>query len=220
MNRLIVRYGYPLTGVILVIFAWVVVQRAARGWNEIIPLALAAAIVWAIGTPLFVFAWPRITVGGFKRAIVRRGLGDGPIPVNTLQAARETSSSAATGSLLTTGSDDLVYVAGWLDVRQEPHVLHVPDMAGRYYSVQFTEPSSGANVAYVGTRTTGEGAGEYLLTGPGWTGAVPAGMAHLALPSASALVIGRIFFAGDDDLAAARELARGMRLTPLGAAAG
>ena len=63
MNRLILRYGYPITGVILLIFAWVVYQRIARG-SDIITLAVTAGIVWVIGAPAFIWFWPRITVGG------------------------------------------------------------------------------------------------------------------------------------------------------------
>ena len=35
----------------------------------------------------------------------------------------------------------MLYIGGWLDLRNGPQVLHVPEMAGRYYSVQFTDPS-------------------------------------------------------------------------------
>jgi hypothetical protein len=45
--------------------------------------------------------------------------------------------------------------------------------AGRYYSVQFNDPSMNANFAYIGKRTTGTGAGEYLVNGPRWKGTVP-----------------------------------------------
>ncbi len=117
MNRLILRYGYPITAVILLIFAWVVAQRLARGVEAIIPLAVAAVVVWLLGTFVFVYFWPRITVGGFKRAIVRRGFGGGPIPINTLYAVPDRSSeSASSGSLMAVGTDDLVYVGGWLDL--------------------------------------------------------------------------------------------------------
>ena len=61
----------------------------------------------------------------------------------------------------------MLYVGGWLDLSKGPQVLHVPDMAGRYYSVQFTDPSDGTDFAYVGTRTTGTQAGDYLITRPG-----------------------------------------------------
>jgi Uncharacterized conserved protein len=216
MNRLILKYGYPITVVILLIFAWVVYQRASHGWSEIIPLAVTAVVVWALGAPAFIYFWPRITVSGFKRAILKHGLGGDPIPVNTLYAVPTTSSSSAqSGSLLATGTDDLLYIAGWLDLRRGPQVLHAPDMAGRYYSVQFTDPSSSANFAYVGKRTTGTSAGDYVLSGPGWKGTIPDGMTQISSPNNSVLVIGRVFVDGDGDLPTAYALAKQLRLTPL-----
>jgi len=215
MNRLILRYGYPITAVILVVFAWVIYQRISRG-GSLVPLAVTAVIVWALGTPAFIFFWPRLTVAGFKRAIVKRGFGGGPIPVNRLYAEPNVSSaSASNASLLGTGTDDVLYVAGWLDLRNGPQVLHAPDMAGRYYSVQFTDPTSSANFAYVGKRTTGTEAGDYLLSGPGWKGTVPKGMTQIASPNNSALVIGRVFVAGDSDQPAAFALAQQLQLAPL-----
>ncbi len=71
MNRLFLRYPYPIAAVILLIFAWVVAQRLARGVDAIIPLAVAAVVVWLLGTFVFIYLWPQITVGGFKRAIAQ-----------------------------------------------------------------------------------------------------------------------------------------------------
>lgn len=215
MNRLILRYGYPLTAVILLVFAWVVYRRLAGGLDAIIPLAVAAIVVWVVGAPAFIYFWPRITVGGFKRAILRRGFGAGPIPVNTLYAVMDRSSQSATASVLGTGTDDVLYLGGWLDVSAAPRMLHVPEMAGRYYSVQFTDPSSGANFAYVGKRTTGTAAGDFLLCGAGWKGDVPTGMTRIDVPHRSALLIGRVFAADDDDRVAAYALAKQIQLAPL-----
>jgi hypothetical protein len=61
------------------------------------------------------------------------------------------------------------------DLSKGSHVLHVPAMAGRYYSVQFTDPSKNINFAYVGKRTTGTEGGDYVLTAPGWKGTIPSG---------------------------------------------
>src|SRR5690349_8281563 len=102
-----------MTAVILLIFAWVVAQRLSRGVGTIIPLAVAAVIVWLLGAFVFIYVWPQITVGGFKRAILQRGFGGGPIPVNTLYAVPDRSSeSASRGSLMAVGTDDLIYVGG------------------------------------------------------------------------------------------------------------
>jgi len=214
VNRLILRYPYPISAVILLIFAWVVAQRLARGVDAIIPLAVAAVVVWLLGTFVFIYVWPQITVGGFKRAIVQRGFGGGPIPINTLYAVPDRSSQSR-GSLMAVGTDDVVYVGGWLDLEAGPRVLHVPEMAGRYYSVQFTDPTTGATVAYVGKRTTGTDAGDFLLSEPGWTGNVPGGMTRIEIPHRSALVIGRVFAADDHDRHVADALARQIQLTPL-----
>ncbi len=216
MNRLILKYPYPITAAILLIFAWVVVQRLTRGVEAIIPLAVAAVVVWLLGVFVFIYFWPQITVSGFRRAIVKRGFGGGPIPINTLYAVADRSSeSASRGSLMAVGTDDLVYVGGWVDLEAGPRVLHVPELAGRYYSVQFTDPTSGANVAYVGKRTTGTDAGDFLLCEPKWTGSVPGGMTRIDVPHRSALVIGRVFAADDDDRLVAYALAKQIQLTPL-----
>ncbi|WP_111721576.1 hypothetical protein [Homoserinimonas sp. OAct 916] len=60
--------------------------------SAILLLASTAVVVWVLGAFVFVYFWPRITVGGFKRIFVRRGLG-GPIPVNTLFAVPGSRSS-------------------------------------------------------------------------------------------------------------------------------
>jgi len=215
MNRLILKYGYPITVVILLVFVWVVYRRLAGGVAAIIPLAVAAGVVWVAGTLGFIYYWPRITVGGFKRALLKRGFGGGPIPVNTLYAVRDRSSQAATSSVMGTGTDDVLYLGGWLDVGTEPRVLQVPEMDGRYYSVQFTDPTSGANFAYVGKRTTGTAAGDYLLCEPGWTGDVPTGMTRIDVPHRAALLIGRVFAADEEDRLAAYALAKKIQLATL-----
>ena len=215
MNRLILKYGYQVTAVILVVFAWVVYRRLAGGVGTIIPLAVAAVVVWILGSMAFVYYWPRITVEGFRRAIVRRGFGGGPIPVNTLYAVQDRSSQAAASSVMGTGTDDLLYVGGWLDVSGAPRVLHVPEMDGRYYSVQFTDPTTGANFAYVGKRTTGTAARDFLLCDPGWKGDLPDRMTRIDVPHGSALLIGRVFAASDEDRLAAYSLAKQIQLGPL-----
>jgi hypothetical protein len=88
---------------------------------------------------------------------------------------------------------DTLATVGWWDLGKGAQVLHVPNIVGRYYSVQFTDPSNNTNFAYVGKRTTGTEAGDYLITGPGWKGAVPRGMAQISSPNNSVLVLGRVF---------------------------
>ncbi|MFF0430156.1 DUF1254 domain-containing protein [Streptomyces sp. NPDC004520] len=81
----------------------------------------------------------------------------------------------------------------------------MPDTAGRYYVLQFVDVWTN-NFAYVGRRATGTAAGNYLLTGPGWSGEVPAGATRIAAPTATATIVGRWACDGADDLAAVRAL--------------
>jgi hypothetical protein len=216
MNRLILKYATPVTIAILAIFAWVTYRRiAAGGLGSIILLVATTVAIWVICTFVFIYFWPRITVGGFKRIFVRRGLGGGPIPVNTIYAVPESpSESALSGSVIATGTGDVLYYGGWLDVNAGPQVLHVPEMGQRYYSVQFTDPTSGANFAYVGKRTTGTAAGDFLLCERNWRGDTPYGMTRIDVPHHAALLIGRVFVANEDDRHTAYELAKLIQLTP------
>ena len=169
---------------------------------------------------LVIYLWPRMLLSVFKRAILAKGFGDGPVPVNTLYTQSQAlfadplRAPARASNLMTTGVNrDTLMTIGWLDLSQGPRHLRVPDMAGRYYSVQFTDPSNNTNFAYVGKRTTGTEAGDYLITGPGWKGQVPSGVTQITSPNNSVLVIGRVFVGGDVDLSTAHELASQIQLT-------
>ena len=216
MNRFILKHGYLVTFVILAILAWFVYRQFIVLRSPLFPFAAVAAIVWVLGTFVFLYFWPTITYAAYKRAVVQHGLGGGPIPVNTLCAVPGLSSPSAPGSsLMATGSDDVLYVGGWLDLSKGSQVLHVPDMNGRYYSMQFTDPHDGANFAYVGTRTTGCRAGDFLITGPGWQGSVPQGLRQISSPNNSVLVIGRVFVESDSDLSTAYGISMQIQLTPI-----
>jgi hypothetical protein len=168
---------------------------------------------------LAIYFWPHLLLGVFKRAVLTKGF-EGPIPINTLATAPEAIFAdplhppASASRLATTGvNHDTVPTVGVLDLRDEPQILHVPDMAGRYYSVQFTAPNN-TIFAYVGTRTTGTEAGDYLITGPGWKGQLPSGLKQISSPHNSVFVIGRILVYNDSDLPTACALARQIQIVP------
>jgi hypothetical protein len=176
-------------------------------------------VVWVLGTFAFIHFYPQVAFYGIKRLITQRGADattSSGIPINTLYAVPNRASPTASSSkILTTGTDDVLYVIGWLDLSKGPQVLHVPDFSERYYSVQFTDSSDGAAFAYVGTRATGTQAGDYLITGPGWTGQVPSGITQISSPNNSVLVIGRVLVESDSDLSTAYDLSKQIQLTPL-----
>jgi hypothetical protein len=177
---------------------------------------------WALGTFLLAYFWPHFVNNFYKKAILNQGFGNGPVPINTLYTEPQalfaeplTAQPASGSNLMTVGvNHDTLLTVGWLDLSKGPLVLHVPDFSGRYYSVQFTDPFD-VDFAYVGTRTTGTQAGDYLITGPGWKGQAPSGMKQIASPNDSVLVLGRVLVYNDNDLATAYDLSKQIRLTPL-----
>lgn len=180
-------------------------------------------VAWALGTSLLVYFWPHLVTNLYKRAILKQGLDEGPIPINTLYTEPQnffadplnTSLPPGSSKLMTTGvNHDTLLTAGWLDLSQGPQILHVPEFSGRYYSVQFTDPFN-VDFAYVGTRATGTQAGDYLISGPDWKGQVPGGMTQISSPNNSVLVVGRVLVYSEDDLSTAYDLSKQIQLTPL-----
>lgn len=190
--------------------------------KHLLTFGLAVVIAWALGTVLFIYFWPHLVNNIYKNAVLDQGFGEGPVPINTLYTepqalfAEPLAAQSASGSnLMTVGvNHDTLLTVGWLDLSNGPQVLHVPDFSGRYYSVQLTDPFD-VDFAYVGTRTTGTQAGDYLITGPGWKGKVPSGMTRISSPNNSVLVLGRILVYSDTDLPTAYNLAKQIQLTPL-----
>ena len=75
-----------------------------------------------------------------------------------------------------TPNSDTPYSFVWMDLRAEPVVLSVPAVEkGRYYAIQL-EDGNCFNYGYVGSRSTGNDAGDYMVVGPDWKGATPPGI--------------------------------------------
>jgi len=80
---------------------------------------------------------------------------------------------------IVTPNSDTPYSMIQADLRAEPVVFCVPAVdKKRYYSVQLADLYS-FNYGYVGSRTTGNDAGCYLIAGPRWQGEKPDGIAKV-----------------------------------------
>jgi hypothetical protein len=75
-----------------------------------------------------------------------------------------------------TPNSDTPYTTAWLDLRAEPMVISVPAVPkDRYYAIQLIDGNT-YNFGYIGSRATGNEPGDYLIVGPDWKGATPAGI--------------------------------------------
>jgi hypothetical protein len=79
-------------------------------------------------------------------------------------------------SAFVTPNSDTPYTFLSLDLRAEPIVLTIPSVEkNRYWVFQMMDIYS-FNFDYLGTRTTGNNGGTFLIAGPRWKGTVPGGI--------------------------------------------
>jgi hypothetical protein len=117
-------------------------------------------------------------------------------------------------------NNDTLYLLSWLDLRTEPRVIEVPVTDDRYFVVQLVDMFT-YNYGYVGTRTTGNAGGRYMIAGPGWNGAVPGGIDNVfAANSDYVFALGRVAVNGPADLANGVALEAEFRIIPLSEFAG
>src|SRR6266404_5001188 len=75
-----------------------------------------------------------------------------------------------------TPNSDTPYSFVGMDLRAEPMVLTVPVIEKeRYFSVQLIDAYT-FNFDYIGSRTTGNNGGSYVVAGPNWKGETPKGV--------------------------------------------
>src|SRR5690242_7869908 len=109
---------------------------------------------------------------------------------------------------------DTLYSIAWLDMTKEPMIVSAPNTDGRYYLLPMLDMWTDV-FASPGWRTTGTQAGNFLVTPPGWTGTVPAGMTRIGAPTPTIWIIGRTKTDGPADYAAVHEIQAGFKATPL-----
>jgi hypothetical protein len=151
----------------------------------------------------------------YKQAVDDSG-SDYKAPFNHIGHARDVATPEDTW--VVTPNSDTPYSFSWLDLRAEPVVITMPTVEGaRYYSAQLIDLST-FNFAYLGTRSFGNGGGDFLITGPDWKGEPPGGI-KAVIPCETQLLYAlfRTQLFNADDIASVRTIQDGYRVQPLSA---
>ena len=111
-------------------------------------------------------------------------------------------------------NDDTLYGLTWLDLTDGPQVIEVPATHGRYYSIQLIDMWSNS-FAYIGLRATGDRAGAYAITPPGWSGKAPSRVKQIKSPTKRLLALVRTFVKDPKDLKAAQKIHTSYTTGPL-----
>jgi hypothetical protein len=184
--------------------------------KNLIVFSVALLLTLAIGTFVYIFEIPPLIYSGWEQGLMQKGVGQGPVPINTFSTSPNLFNPNSTKSnrLIAGGDPGLLYSGAILDLGRGPLILSVPASGSRYYDIEFVD-SRGDDFAYVGSRTTGGQAGNFLIRGPGWEGTLPSGMTQITSPDNRVLLIGRVLVQNASELSVAYNLSTQMHLTPL-----
>jgi hypothetical protein len=168
-----------------------------------------------IATDAYIYGYPLVTMEITRRQLtnLEKPIQGRGAPMGQLLLSREYLT--ADNKQVTAPNADTLYVTGWIDVAKEPWVLSLPETKGRYYL--FPMLNAWTDVFQVpGTRTTGELAQVYAITGPGWKGTLPKGVKEYKSETALVWFIGRVYCTGSpEDYAAVHKLEDAISLVPL-----
>ncbi|HEY2463817.1 MAG TPA: DUF1254 domain-containing protein [Steroidobacteraceae bacterium] len=109
---------------------------------------------------------------------------------------------------------DTLYSTAWLDLSQEPILLHVPDTHGRYYVMQLLDAWT-ETFGMPGKRTGGTGARWFGIVGPDWKGILPPHVEKITSPTNTVWLLGRTQVNGIADYDEVHAIQAGFALMPL-----
>jgi hypothetical protein len=178
--------------------------------------AAKEAEAFAHAVEAYIYGYPLVTMEFTRRVMTNVEMPEGTRgPMGQFVRLREYPSAKFRD--VTAPNADTLYTTIWLDVSKEPWIVNVPDMDGRYFLLPMLD--GWTNVFEVpGKRTTGSEAQTFAITGPGWTGTVPAGVTEYKSPTGLVWLLGRIYSTGTpEDYAAVHALQDKMSAVPLSA---
>jgi hypothetical protein len=168
------------------------------------------------GIDAYIYGYPLITM-----ELTRRISTNVPAPVASKapmgQFAKLRGYPAVDDHTVTAPNADTLYTIVWLDVSKEPWVVSAPDMNGRYFLLPILDGWTTV-FADPGKRTTGTGAQKFAITGPRWSGTLPAGVTEYKSATGIVWLLGRIYCTGtSEDYTVVHALQDKMTVVPLSA---
>ncbi|MGE0225103.1 MAG: DUF1254 domain-containing protein, partial [Acetobacteraceae bacterium] len=163
----------------------------------------------------FIYGLPIVmNYGVMYEYIIDRNSGQWKAPFNSI--FNEARVFTYKDTAVVTPNSDTPYSLLWADLRAEPMILSVPAVdPKRYYAVMLCDGNT-YNYGYIGSRATGNGAGTYMVAGPGWNGPTPAGVRKVFRSGTDfSLIIYRTQLFNPADLPNVKRVQAGYRAVPL-----
>ncbi|MFZ5676814.1 MAG: DUF1254 domain-containing protein [Pseudomonadota bacterium] len=167
-----------------------------------------------LATDAYIYGYPLVTMEMTRRVMTNVVEPKGAhAPMGQLIKLRQYPDASFRD--VTAPNADTLYTSAFLDVGEEPWVVSLPDLKGRY--ALFPMLDGWTNVFQVpGKRTTGTEAQTYAITGPNWNGTLPEGMKEYKSPTSLVWLLGRIYCTGTpEDYKAVHAIQDQVGLVPL-----
>lgn len=167
-----------------------------------------------IATEAYIYGYPLVTMEMTRRVMTNTTEAEGShAPMG--QFANMQKYPNASFKDVTAPNADTLYSTAWLDLKNEPYILELPNENGRYYLMPML--SGWTDVfAVPGTRTTGTKAGTYAIVGPDWKGTLPEKVTELRSPTNLVWILGRTYSTGTpEDYEIVHKLQKDYVLVPL-----
>ncbi|RIB14523.1 hypothetical protein C2G38_2040121 [Gigaspora rosea] len=139
---------------------------------------------YEIAKDAYIFGYPLVLMDITKKDM----LENETIPINKFYHKRDFPDY--TFEDVVSPNVDTLYSMAWLDLKNEPIILSVPQIQQRYYLMELLD--AWTNVfGSISTRTVGIGPGDFAIVGPCWEGELPEGVKKYSSPTNMVWILGR-----------------------------
>jgi hypothetical protein len=167
-------------------------------------------------TEAYVYGYPLMVMDVTRQRLtnVPHTTNIGMAPINQFGSKKTVPDETFTD--VVSANADTLYSSAFLDLSKEPVVLSIPAVGKRYYMMPMLDAWTNVFDS-PGTRTTGNGKGDFVITGPNWSGSLPPRVKQIKSPTDMVWIIGRTATSGKADYAAVNAIQDKYKLTPLSA---
>jgi len=160
------------------------------------PGPMTKAYVQMVGRMAYVWGWPLVYVYNQRTELTKVPepvLLNGALPLAPMnQVVMLTSYIDPAERYIADPNQDVVYGLGYLSLEKEPMVIQVPDFGDRFWTLPVYDARTD-QISEIGLQY-GTKPGFYMVVGPSWKGATPAGIAGVVRSTTDyAVTMPRIF---------------------------
>lgn len=168
---------------------------------------------YAIGLQAYIYGLPLLETNKTFLSMTSIDVSKGAFgPVNQFNHVRAPNDPNSK-AVVAPGANGLSSIA-WLDLTDEPQVLHVPQVADHYFVLALLDPYT-EDISNLGSAQDTP-AGDYVICGPGQHGVkVPSGTSQIAVDYTRIWIIGSTQLKGAADITNVNKIQDGFTLTPL-----